>query len=793
MLVFWNKGTLFPLAEWRRLLGEEGVCFHLKMSKQKKVMCVDQTTNLDQFDPDIIAETEKLFQKQFLYTKPPNNEWQLPDPSQAFTCNHSEFSSLVALKNSLNEVKNRLSDKKLDEWHQHTSFTNKAGKIIAHLKKSVNAELCTQAWCKFHEILCTFPVLPNEALQTGELNSVHLCEAPGAFIASLNHYLKSNRIPCDWNWVANTLNPYHEANDNLMVIMDDRLIANTLPWWYFGPDNTGNVMTLKHLTGLQHFISNMATVHLVTSDGSFDCQGNPGEQEALVSSLHYCETVTALMTLGLRGSFVLKMFTLFEHCSVNLLFLLNCSFEEVRVFKPATSKAGNSEVYVVCLHYLGREAVHSHLSKMMQHFGTEVVEKALFPQHLIPESFLKVHEECCSFFHRHQTETILDNLRLFECMDEVEQARLNILRDCAVEFYLQRFQMKPIARNNWLVKRPHASCSMNTKWCGQRNRYFCTYNERKLMESLSWKNKVIKGCLNHWAEEHSLGNAGKSCILEGATCNQDYHLWYVLEGRRLPKVTCSPFCDGEALKSLNEALDKSLVGQVSADTLMRLTQQECQSCHVLTEHVILSELADLMECHKQSSDEDCIDQRRCLVVGFPSFCAESQSGLEVKLLESGSFSASNCSLLHDGDPKYQQELLECLLYLFPQLQKGNSLVLPILSCFTRFMAGLVFILHSCFQRLSFVCPISSQPLGTSAVLLCVGYQGLPDPVFQYLQQLNKLMSTLLDSDSSQQVLQFLPMENLLKGLLLEFLWDLNTAIVKRRLHLIIQIEQQHRT
>nr|XP_028581893.1 cap-specific mRNA (nucleoside-2'-O-)-methyltransferase 2 [Podarcis muralis] len=760
------------------------------MNKQKKAAYAEQTTTLDKFGSDIIAEIEKLFGKKFSYTKPPNNEWQLPDPNQAFSCDHKEFSSLASLKDSLNEVKNQLSDKKLDEWHQHTSFTNKAGKIIAHIKQAVNAELCTQAWCKFHEILGSFPLLPSDALQNGELNSVHLCEAPGAFIASLNHYLKSHRIPCDWNWVANTLNPYHEANDTLMMIMDDRLIANTLPWWYFGPENTGDVMTLKHLTGLQQFISNMATVHLVTSDGSFDCQGNPGEQEALVSSLHYCETVTALMTLGLGGSFVLKMFTLFEHCSVSLLYLLNCSFEEVHVFKPATSKAGNSEVYVVCLHYLGREAIHLLLSKMMQNFGTDMVEKALFPQHSIPESFLKVHEECCSFFHRHQIETIAENLRLFERMGEVEQARLNALRDCAVEFFLKRFQMKPIARNNWLVKKPRAGCSMNSKWCGQRNKYFCTYNERKILESLTWEEKVAKGCLNQWAEEHSLGNVGKNSILEGASCSLECQLWYILEGQRLPRVKCSPFCDGEVLKSLNEALEKSFVGRASVGALRSLAQQECQSCSVLTESLILSELSELMEV----PNEGCVGQRTCLTVGFPLLCdANSPSGLEVKRLESASLSTFSCSLLHDGEPKYQQQLLECLLRSFPELQEGDGLLLPLLSCFTRFTAGLVFILHSCFQHISFACPTSSHLLGASAVLLCAGYQGLPDPVFQYLQQLKKLMGVLLDSDSPQQVLQFVPMENLLKGQLLEFLWDLNTAIAKRQLHLIVQIEQQQMT
>jgi cap2 methyltransferase len=42
------------------------------------------------------------------------------------------------------------------------------------------------------------------------------------------------------------------------------------------------------------------------------------------------------------------MFTLFECESVCLLFLLNSIFAAVDVFKPATSKEGNSEVYVIC-------------------------------------------------------------------------------------------------------------------------------------------------------------------------------------------------------------------------------------------------------------------------------------------------------------------------------------------------------------------------------------------------------------------------------------------------------------
>ncbi|XP_062356069.1 cap-specific mRNA (nucleoside-2'-O-)-methyltransferase 2 [Cinclus cinclus] len=751
---------------------------------------INQKTNLEKFSPEILSEIEKLFAKKFTYTKPVNDEWKLPDPSNAFTCDHVEFHSLLALKDSMNEVKNQLNDKNLEDWHRHTSFTSKAGKIISHVKKSVNAELCTQAWCKFHEILCSFSLLPEEALQDGELNSVHLCEAPGAFIASLNHFLKSHHVPCHWNWVANTLNPYHEANDSLMMIMDDRLIANTLPWWYFGPDNTGDVMTLRHLTGLQSFVSSLTTVHLVTADGSFDCQGNPGEQEALVSPLHYCETVTALMILGTGGSFVLKMFTLFEHCSINLLFLLNCSFEEVHVFKPATSKAGNSEAYVVCLRYMGRESLHPLLPKMMQNFGTEMVNKALFCQHALPESFLKTHEECCIFFYKYQVETISENIRLFEHMEEAEQMKLNKLRDCAVEFFMQKFHMKPIGRSNWLVKKSQAGCSMNAKWFGQRNKYFSTYNERKMMETLTWNDKVAKGYFNHWAEDHSLNNAGNMCILEGSFSNLECSFWYILEGKSLPRVKCSPFCDVQVLENLNEAVKELGGGRLESRSVLR----PCHSCEVLPGELILAKVSDLSRCHQEVLNESCSDQFKCLVVGFPSLCdAESQPSMEIKPVDSAALLTFSFSLLYDGEPKYQQQLLECVLRSLAQLAAGDALVLPVLSCLTRFTAGLVFILHRCFRSVTFACPTSREPLRTSAALLCVGYQGVPAPVLEYLHHLNALMSSLLDTDSPQQVLQFVPMEILLQGKLLEFLYDLNTAIAKRQLHLIVQAQQQQMT
>lgn len=471
------------------------------------------------------------------------------------------------------------------------------------------------------------------------------------------------------------------------------------------------------------------------------------------------------------------------------MYLLNCSFDQVHVFKPATSKAGNSEVYVVCLRYKGREAVQPLLSRMVLNFGTEMTRKALFPHHVIPKSFLERHEECCTFFHRYQLETISENIRLFESMGTGEQERLNNLRDCAVQYFMQKFQLKPLSRNHWLVKKSNIGCSMNTKWFGQRNKYFKTYNERKMMETLSWKDKVAKGYFNSWAEEHTVYHPGQNSLLEGTASSLEYQSWQVLEGKKLPKVKCSPFCDGEILKTLNEAIEKSLGEALSVDAKVS-SKQQYRCCPVFSEESVLSELLRLTKCLPDEQGAEPSGPVKCLLVGSPAVCdLQMPAPLEIQLVESVELTAFSCSLLHDGDPAYQHLFLDCLLHSLRRLHRGDVMVLPILSCFTRFMAGLTFVLHGCFRFITFSCPTSLEPLRTCAVLLCIGYQNLPDAVFQFLQNVHDLLSKLLHPSAPRQILQFLPMEALLQGTLLDFLWDLNAAIAKRHLHLIIQGER----
>uniref|UniRef100_A0A3P9LX90 Cap-specific mRNA (nucleoside-2'-O-)-methyltransferase 2 n=1 Tax=Oryzias latipes TaxID=8090 RepID=A0A3P9LX90_ORYLA len=764
---------------------------------RRKANKLPQSNNVEAPHLDTPAEIQSLFGKVRAYMKPSGGEWVIPNVSDALTHQAEEHQRLQELKASLNAVKNQLSDKDMQVWHQHTNLTNRAGKVIAAVRSTANAEICTQAWCKFYEILGSFNLFPEKALWNGELNTVHLCEAPGAFITALNHHIKTSEATryCDWCWVANTLNPYHEANGGGKTIADDRLIANTLPWWFFGSDNTGDIMVQKHLLDLHKFVSNMHFVDLVTADGSFDCQENPDEQEALVASLHYCEATAALLLLRPGGSCVLKMFTLYEHSSVCLLYLLNCCFHSVNVFKPATSKAGNSEVYVVCLNYNSKEALRPLLSKLIRHYGADLSDReALFPSSLLPESFLKQHEEVCLYFHTLQVKTITENLQLFQKMSAEQRQQLEHVRDCVAQEYLQRFQVSFLPRRQWVSRgsvRPACSMVSAGRPTGQR-RQTGSFNERMELQTLSWRERVKRSCHAAWMQTHCTEDRETGCILEGPLSSCSVDSWYVVIGAALPAVRNSPFCEGELLNHLNEALTDTAVDWTCLP--------RCDSCHVTSTASILSEAAGL--CALQAGSVEKAGKKQCVVFGSNSVwsaCQSQDGDLVLTLRAEPSFPQRSCDSLHDGEPLYQQQLLDCVIDSLQTLSSGDALLLPVLSALTRVTAAVVFCLHVCFCSVSFKCPRPSGVVG--ALLVCVGFcPKAAARLLPFLTDVQRSMSESLKQDEalsksrpggSGQVLQFVPMEEMLNGGLMEFLWTMNSEIIHQKLHLVMEPQLQY--
>jgi 23S rRNA U2552 (ribose-2'-O)-methylase RlmE/FtsJ len=322
------------------------------------------------------------------------------------------------------------------------------------VKAAGNPELTTQAWCKLTECLWRYSLL--EGFSHGEgLVTVHLCEAPGAFVSALNHYQASlaTRYP-SWEWRATSLNPFHEGNKADRMINDDRLILRTLSHWTFGEDATGDLLVQPDPGWLAGNLTSAGLAHLVTADGSVDCHLSPSRQEEDVARLLRAETSVALSVLRPGGNFVLKVFTLFQDDTVSLLLLLKFAFAKVDLFKPASSKEGNSEVYAICRFY------RDNLSPaLLAKLGSDPQEAApLFGRGDIPEDFLSEVQRAAGFFQAIQRFVILRNLETFDLRPKPRRrpktyppSHQEALQDRVAEEFLRRYPVAPLSAEDKLL------------------------------------------------------------------------------------------------------------------------------------------------------------------------------------------------------------------------------------------------------------------------------------------------------------------------------------------------------
>ncbi|XP_078724776.1 cap-specific mRNA (nucleoside-2'-O-)-methyltransferase 2 isoform X2 [Lampetra fluviatilis] len=763
----------------------------------------------------VLDEVAQLFEKRFEFRVPPGETWTLPEARLVFSSPAAQqpHADLQRLKKDLNEVKGRLSDKPLDVWHEHTAATNRTGHVVGHVRRVAGAELCTQAWCKFHELLAGgLPVLPPSALRRGggRINSVHLCEAPGAFICSLNHYLRTHQAACKLCWLATTLNPFHESNTCGSMIPDARLILHTAARWCFGADDTGDAMCLANLRRLQERARDELGdgAHLVTADGSFDCQGNPGEQEACVAPLVFCETVTALALLAPGGSFVLKLFTLFEHSSACLLFLLVCTFQKLQA-----------------------DTILENLWLFENDAGEE------------RWAHIEAVREAAAWFYT-------------DHYDVQPLARRDWL-------------MQRPPRGSGAP--PFQSYSGKGK-----QRQVGTYNQRKELESLSWREKVMQGYFEpdmrtfdallkidapsrdaaregecDGADERSEDPAEER-VLECSPDPPDESTFSVRHGPALRRVANSPFCDVKLLERLNEARAKAAVVRPANAVWLSGQHREGSQSAAETEQRVRATLIKLLNgkelrgvyymdigqqtrrasvgqtlCAQLNPMDDVIDNSRknksqstdessaSAVVhsaqpdsacgGGPSILPPTpldtcSATRDTVLIPKPFVGVLSSPLLYDGDVLFQQNLVDGLQLMFSRLAEGDCLVLPLPAALTRFSAGIIFALSQCFCRLSFL-NLSPSSFHITTVLLCAGlrHPSVYKGVKEFISVLQHAVSNAgercgdgrgdREGNVRQQVLEFVPIEVLLREPLYTFLLKLNTDTLQYRLGLLLQLEK----
>lgn len=118
-----------------------------------------------------------------------------------------------------------------------------------------------------------------------------------------------------------------------------------------------------------HFINRSGGYHMqdiVLADGGFDFTGIERQQEYRCRTLYLAQFYLALTTLKAGGSFMCKLFNVYSKFSISLLYLVSCSFEKSSITKPLTSRAANSEKYVIFENYTPHTEIIMHLEYVIR-------------------------------------------------------------------------------------------------------------------------------------------------------------------------------------------------------------------------------------------------------------------------------------------------------------------------------------------------------------------------------------------------------------------------------------------
>ncbi|XP_018361381.1 PREDICTED: cap-specific mRNA (nucleoside-2'-O-)-methyltransferase 2 [Trachymyrmex cornetzi] len=582
------------------------------MEKKEKMFSLKQSQTLqDKYDKntDLSSNISILFEKHFAISNVQQDTqmYVLPEVGSMFTQPPWRLNKLQKIKRDLNEVKGRLNNFNLSKWQQHTNRMNEAGEIIPTVRENIQAELVTQAWCKFYEIASNFSLVPlNEIYHEVDgknFKSVHLCEAPGAFVTALNHWLKTNASDVQWNWLATTLNPYCEGNSYDRMVADDRFIRHTLKHWCFGADNTGDIMDLKNLDTLMkksESLDGKGRILLVTADGSIDCMNMPGEQESAVAQLHLCETVACLHLLQKGGNFLLKLFTLFEHQSVCLMYLLSCAFQQVSVTKPASSKGGNSEMYVVCMNFKGKDYIAPYLCTLKYYYGNVPPVNAMFNLRDIPDGFLRRIEQCCKFFKFHQCRIIEDNIRTFHKRDNFyNHFSTSFVKRMISIKYLKDYRLRKIDPTDKIVGQE--IIEKNNQFMNKKL-HIDSYNDRCKSQDLDPQERLLQVWNN---------------MKEIEWPSEKFYVWHlqalpealeIQTGKLFNKICSSHFCDSKITQILDKIDDvmqdmHTTVSFPPAEITTEFVQQIDPSYEILSfqfvqnydSHWIITEIYDRLE------------------------------------------------------------------------------------------------------------------------------------------------------------------------------------------------------
>lgn len=260
-----------------------------------------------------------------------------------FDKNKTNTTNKYSLKKYLSKIKS-LIDKHIKDWDNIKKFTNPYEFIhtnIPNQKISVSKiKPISRAFFKLIEIYNSHNIFTNN----NPIKTFHLAEGPGGFIEA-TAYIRNNINDTYYGMtlIDNNINiPNWSKADNMLQKYPNIKIE-------YGKDQKGDLYNHQNLIYCKNQYKN--SMNVITADGGFDFSNDYNNQEISAFRLIFTQVAYAITMQSNGGTFILKIFDLFETSTLEILYLLSCFYNKIIICKPNTSRSANSEKYIVCKYF----------------------------------------------------------------------------------------------------------------------------------------------------------------------------------------------------------------------------------------------------------------------------------------------------------------------------------------------------------------------------------------------------------------------------------------------------------
>ena len=272
----------------------------------------------------------------------------------------NQFSTaLTPILMTLHRLKNRIDDMDhQNTWDEYKKITNPYEFVFLSLARRMQYSVAkkiplSRSYYKMIEIWQNLDLadsIPKEFI------TAHSAEGPGGFIEAIVDIATKTGYSLQGS-LAMTL---RSTDKNIPGWKKSQAFLHKNPGVEitYGKDNTGNLYNLENHTAFKEILATKSTggkAHLYTADGGFDFTNDFNNQEENVIQLLLAEILLGLTVLEKGGVLIIKFFDTVLQPTLEMLYITTRHFREWTITKPKTSRAANSERYLVCRGFLGAQ------------------------------------------------------------------------------------------------------------------------------------------------------------------------------------------------------------------------------------------------------------------------------------------------------------------------------------------------------------------------------------------------------------------------------------------------------